>query len=266
MATKKTTRKARTIAPKKVRGNMKPGEIKPLIMAARKAFDFQISLGNTDETFDAWRHRECMEAVQRGGITECNHEDFRPLLSHFQALAGDDGAAFNNAMKTGKTRDNAAPGDTHEARRQLAFTIADRLNAHLHLAQTSAEQLLEEAKEALSIYEPGIPWKQSTGPSAFAKLMQRKAAIEAKDKGPITVGYVVYLVRQKTRRPDLTLGSDWRAGLAERCTVFQLQQILYTVTNRIAATEGLEDRGRNKKQRTTKSKAKRSPKNIDLRW
>ena len=33
----------------KTRGDMKPAEIRPLVIAARKAFDFQTRLGNLDE-------------------------------------------------------------------------------------------------------------------------------------------------------------------------------------------------------------------------
>lgn len=203
-STNRAPRKPTTAAAGKVRGNMKPAEIKPLVVAARKAFDSQSESGLVDHgaTFDAWRHEQCMAAVGKPGITACNHADFQPLLAHFQTLAGDDAAAFRSLMKTGAQTDHAAPGDTLEIRRIFAQQIASAIAAH------------------------------------------------AAGGGQIGVGYVVYLVRQKTRRPDLTLGHDWKSGLADRCTVDQLAQIRNTVINRIAAAEGRgEARTRNKSQR-----------------
>jgi hypothetical protein len=202
---------------KKPRGDMKPTEIKPLVIAARKAFDLQINLGNLDagETFDSWRRAQVMAAVSKPGLTACHHDDFRPLLAHFQCLAGDDAGAFSNLLKSGKPTDHAAPGDTHEARRQRVHTIAELLASH---------------------------------------------------RGPITVGYVVYLVRQKTRRPDLNLGTDWQAGLADRCTRWQLDQILFALQNRINAQEGKgESATRNKSQRS-KPKAPANPDQGESRW
>lgn len=204
-ATRTTARKSAVSSTGGKRGNMKPAEIKPLVMAARKAWDRQSESGLVDdgETFDTWRRRQCMEVVGKSGITACHHDDFRPLLAHFQTLAGDDAAAFNNLMKSGKPTDNAAPGDTHEERRNFANQIADAIDRHA-----------------------------ATG-------------------GKIGVGYVVYLVRQKTRRPDLTLGSDWKSGLADRCTAHQLEQIRNTVINRINAAEGAgAAHTRNKSQRS----------------
>jgi len=244
---------------------MKPAEIKPLIMAARKAFDRQADLGLLDgwENFDAWRHAQCLAAVGKPGLTACNHGDYKPLLAHFQTLAGDDAAAFRTLIKSGQPTDHAAPGDTHEARRILVHQIADALAAHHHLATAPAPQLLQECVDLLANCHPGIPWESTSGPAAFERLLSRKAAIAAKGKGPIGVGYVVYLTRQKTRRPDLTLGKDWQAGLADRCTARQLTQIRDTVINRIAAVEGTgAAKARNKSQRGRKAAAARSPKTL----
>jgi hypothetical protein len=38
--------------------------------------------------FEEWRHRECMMAVERHGLTECRNEDFLPLKAHFIGLLG----------------------------------------------------------------------------------------------------------------------------------------------------------------------------------
>ena len=83
----------------------------------------------------------------------------------------------------------------------------------------------------------------------LAGLHHRNSSIES-GGGPITVGYLIWLTRQKTRRPDLLLGSDWQAGLVDRCTAAQLTQIRVTLINRIAAREGLgSPKTRNKSQR-----------------
>lgn len=223
-----TTRSQRPAAQPKLgtRGNMKPAEIKPLVIAARKAFDVQTEAGLVDdgETFDSWRHRQCMAAVGKPGITACLHDDFRPLLGHFQTLAGDDGSAFASLMKSGRPTDHAAPGDTHEARRNLAHQIAEALAAHAYLATADPASL-------------------------DADQCARRAAIDAKGNS-VGVGYLVSIVRQKTRRPDLHLGTEWQAGLADRCTARQLTEIRSTIVNRIAATEGTgSTRNRNKSQR-----------------
>jgi hypothetical protein len=235
---------------------MKPAEIKPLVIAARKAFDRHAQAGLIDdgETFDSWRHQQCMEAVGKPGITSCNHGDFQPLLAHFQTLAGDDAAAFRTLIKSGKPSDHAMPGDTFEIRRQIVHSISVHLLSHIRLAETPQALLLAEAIGDHHQSQGEIPWEGSASAQAFRALIARKDAIAAKGKGPINVGYLVYLTRQKTRRPDLQLGKDWQSSLAERCTASQLDQIRSTIINRIAAVEGTGDRkARNKSQHRTKA-------------
>jgi hypothetical protein len=266
---KSTSRKTASRTEPKKRGNMSPNEIRPLVMAASKAFKIQEENGLTEpgENFDTWRHRQCMDAVGKPGLTACNHIEFRPLLAHFQTLAGDDARAFQTHMRSGKPTDHAAPGDTHEAREAMVSLIADALAAHMHLANTAEDVLLAEAKSVHEIYQPGVAWQGSATAAACRAMLIRKAAITAKGKGPLTVGYVVYLTRQKTRRPDLTLGKDWKVGLAERCTLRQITQIRDTLVNRISAVEGVgSSQTRNKSQRAPKAKAARDPKEISDRF
>ncbi len=215
MKTKTPSKSPKNSTPK--RGNLSPQEIRPLVMAASKAFKIQEESGLTDsgEDFNTWRHRQCMEAIGKPGITACNHADFRPLLAHFQTLAGEDALAFKTHMRSGQPTDHATPGDTFEARESVVHSIAQALAAQAQLS----------------------------------------------------VGYIVYLVRQKTRRPDLTLGNDWKIGLVQRCTISQLTQIHHTLVNRIAAVEGTgTSQGRNKSQRLKSSKAARSPATISERF
>jgi hypothetical protein len=231
------------------RGNMTPAEIKPLLFHARQAYDAQLAAGVVDDQdFNSWRHEQVMAAVGKPGLTACSHEDFRPLRAHFFTLAGRDSAAFRDLMTSGQPTDHAAPGDTFEARRELAWTIAQALEAHLHLAETTLEDHRAESARTWNLANPGRPFP-GPDPVWLAGLEARKSAIES-GGGPIHAGYLIWLVRQKTRRPDLHLGADWRAGLADRCTVSQLEQIRNTLVNRIAAREGLgTTAGRNKSAR-----------------
>jgi hypothetical protein len=154
-------------------------------------------------------------------------------------------------MQTGKPTDHAAAGDTFETRRILAHQIAECLADHIHLAETSRPDLLAEAVETHYRINQFQPWPGSVSAQEFQKRLDRKSAIEAHGKGAINVGYLIWIVRAKTRRPDLQLGKDWQSALVDRCTVSQLTQIRSTIVNRIAAVEGLgESKSRNKKQRS----------------
>ena len=42
----------------------------------------------TDESFDCWRHRQTMLAVERKGFRECTNEDYLTLKQHFLKLSG----------------------------------------------------------------------------------------------------------------------------------------------------------------------------------
>lgn len=265
-AAKKTARKA--AAPEK-RGNLTKAEITPLVIAARTAYDLQSRLGNVDDQdFNAWRHQQCMAAVGKPGITACYHDHYRPLMAHFQLLAGRDEKAFQNLTTTGQASKQA--GDTHEARRQLAHLILEKLSDHTTLADKPWPDYLAEwqATEAArwTLEFPDEPFP-GIDPLQAHKAHQRREEI-ARNGGPIREGYLVYLIRQKTRRPDLHLGKDLATGLADRCTVTQLTQIRDTLVNRIAAKEGTGDpHKRNRKQSSPRTKAARSPKKLDPpRW
>jgi hypothetical protein len=40
--------------------------------------------------FDAWRRSQCMQAVERPGLSVCRNEDYLPLQAHFLRLLGRD--------------------------------------------------------------------------------------------------------------------------------------------------------------------------------
>jgi len=232
-----TTKKATTKRPAKAaqkprkatsggpRGNMKPTEIRPLAILARQAFDFQISLGNLDADthHDAWRREQVMAAVNKPGLSACDHTDFLPVRAHFALLAGRDEKALDDLVRTGKARDHAAPGDTWENRRQVVHLIREDIGYHVILAETPEADVDPKQR---------AQWK----------------AIQAAG-GPIREGYALAVARNKYKAQPRSIDD-----LTDRLTVRQLEQLLYTIRNRIAAKEGRGERGnRNKSQDKTRA-------------
>jgi hypothetical protein len=213
---------------KKQRGNISTEEIRPLIMAARDAWQFQGSPGS----FDDFRAEEVMTAVGRPGLSSCDHDHFCDLMGHFKLAAGRDDEAMEWFLKGGKNSE-----------RQLAWAISQILSAHLALAHATPEQIAA-----------------TTSPRSLKRRLEKFAALKDHPEGPISFDYLVSIVRDKTRRQDLTLGVDLAASLAERCTVPQLVWIRNTLVNRIAEREGSGlTENRNKSQRSDVAKARRSP-------
>ena len=236
-AAKKAAKPARKVA----KGMMGKEETVPLAIAAREALTYQIHLGNEAEgtDFREWRHAQVREITGKDGLTACAHDDFQPLMRHFQTLAGKDDKAFASAMKEGL-----------EARRQLAHVILTHLRDHVRLADAPWTDLLEDFARD----ERDDKWVN--------KAMDRKLHIEAQG-GPLREGFLIWLVRQKTRRPQLNLGKDLAEGLADRCADKQLKDLLFTLINRINAKEGVGETGRrNRKQASPAEKRRRSPKTL----
>ncbi len=233
----------------------------PLAIAAKQAFDYQAKLGNTEgETAVQWRHAQVKAITGREGLSDCLHDDFRPLMAHFQTLAGLDAEALATELRSGKVRDHGPKDDTHEERERIAHQIRQAFEDHIRLADLSWPQLLDhwtaESKGEWTTFQAGdeasreMPWP-GLDQKFVTRAMDRKIAIEA-GGGPLREGYLVGMARHKTRRPELNLGREIFAGLAERCTAKQLRDILSTYVNRIAAREGVGSTGtRNKKQRAT---------------
>ena len=232
MSTKHTAnragRKPAAGAPQKVRGNISPAEIKPLILEAKAAFAAQVELANIDPAtnFDEWRAVEVEKAVPgRHGISELDSDQFSDAMAHFAELAGHDELALKHRLKSGRVKDHGPEGDTHEKRRQLAHLVMQNLRDHIALAEISIYDLAANTEDT----------------AKYQQLQAARAAILAHPKGAIREGFVVFLARQKTKRPNLTLGSDLEAGLADRLDVPQLLQLLSTLRNRIATREGRAD-------------------------
>ena len=122
---KKAARKP-VAKPVKTRGNISANEIKSLIMAAREAYSAQ----DPGITFDEWRADEVMAAVNKTGITACDHSHYCDLMGHFKTGAGKDGEALGWYLKGSKNTE-----------RQIAWSIAETLAAHIALAHSTVEQV-----------------------------------------------------------------------------------------------------------------------------
>ena len=234
MTTKTTTNKraAKTAhKPRKPgsgpRGNMKPAEIKPLVILARQAFDFQRDLGNLDDAtkFDVWRRDEVMKAVGKPGLSACDHADFRPVRAHFALLCGKDEAALDDLLSSGKTRDHAAPDDTWENRRNVVHLIREAIGFHVIFAETPEAEVVEKQHKELGY------WR----------------SIQA-NGGPIREGYALAVARKKHNLVIRSIDE-----LSDKLTHRQLEQLHYTITNRISAKEGRGKRAnRNRSQEKTR--------------
>jgi hypothetical protein len=214
---------------------MKPAEIQPLIMAAREAFAVQ----DPGCTFDEWRSEQVMESVNLPGLTACDSKHFCQLMGHFKMAAGLEDEALHWFLRDGKNDE-----------RQTAFSIVKTLTEHMALAHTTPTEI-----------------EASTPPRQLKRRLACHEAIKDHPEGPLSFDYLVAIVRDKTRRPDLTLGSDLKTSLAERCTLQQLVQIRYTLVNRIAEREGRGNTAdRNRSQNSDAAKARRSPESVVQRF
>jgi hypothetical protein len=253
---KKAARKAAKPA-KPAKGFMGRKETLPLIMAAREAYAFQLDLDNLDKgtSFDDFRRPIIAELADGAtGFSDCKSVYFRPLMARFKLLAGKDEKALELELRSGKVTSSGAPDDTREAREGVAHEIARRLAEHIRLHDAPWAQLDAEFAE------------QGKDGKWIVKAMERKIALEAAG-GPIREGYLVAIVRQKTRRPDLKLTGDLAAALAERCTVKQLRDLLSTLVNRINAKEGVGTTAkRNRKQAAPQARQERSTKTLAPRF
>lgn len=236
MTAKIARKTAKKKAPAKRKGSLKPTEIRPLIMAAREAYQLQ---GDPDLSFDEWRAEQVMEAVQLPGLSSCDSKHFCALMGHFKMAAGKEDDALHWFLRDGKNRE-----------RQIAWAIIDTLNEHIALAKSTEDEL-----------------KAAVPPRLLKRRLERLQSILDHPEGPLSADYLVAIVRAKTQRPDLTLGPDLVASLAERCNMHQLLGIRNTIVNRISEREG---RGltshRNRSQNSDAAKTRRSPKTMAPRF
>jgi len=229
-----TTKNAKTAArksPKSAKqGNLKSQSRQLLAIKAREAYNHLLSAGVIEDgvSFDDWRKDQVMEAVGLPGISALNGLHFRTVMAHFLALAGQDDKAFRAYATTGRVKDSGPATDTHEAREQWFAMIRNEVAAHVALATTPEAEVLDGDRET---------W----------------ATIQAAG-GPIKEGYVVVVAQNKFGVSRVQM-----ERLLDRLTATQLEQLFYTIRNRIAAREGRPESrdGRNRGQRGSVAKARR---------
>lgn len=100
-----------------------------LCQIARRAFDKLTSNRITGIGFDTWRHDEVERAVGLPGLRACGNGHYRPLCSHFESLAGEDGRALNHllAAATDKSRQIEHGIISELERGNLPITYAEKL-------------------------------------------------------------------------------------------------------------------------------------------
>lgn len=221
---------AKSAAPTKIRGNMDhKREITPLIIVSTEAYNIQ----DPGIPYDQWRREEVQAAVGRGGLSECDHVHFCPLMGHFHAAAGREDVALYWYLRADKNSE-----------RQIAWSIAALLRDHIALATSTVEDLTA-----------------STSPRKLKTILAARDSLLDHPDGPLNFQDLLTIVRGKTRRPGLILDPEnLVASLADRCNALELSQIRFTLTNRRNEREG---RGltsdRNKSQKSLEAKAARSP-------
>ena len=129
---------------------------KDIAIAARRAYDawpereaFEAINAELSRTacFEAWRHVEIRKVVRfTESLRECTQAHYGALLSHFQAMAGDDTAAQRTRARDADNPRRVARYKLEEALRErgleLGYAIAIcRTQNRCELDQASAKQL-----------------------------------------------------------------------------------------------------------------------------
>lgn len=158
-----------------------------------------------------WRHHQVQSLVKRDGLKLCQNSQYLKLLRHFKKLQGKPAMEPSSGGKQ-----SAEGGDTLDRRSQLLALISNDLGHHFRRVQKP-----QDAHEC-------------------------RISEEANKKGgPITPAYLLTTARAKN--PGCTIIDE---GALITLTAAKLEQLLFTVRNRIAAREGRGDaKKRNRKQK-----------------
>jgi hypothetical protein len=191
-------------------GPLSPKQRTALVTEASKTYKMLSDLGLASGGFDNWRHEQVKACVNRAGLTECTNWHYKKLLNHFRALRG------GKAPKPAPARRwSNEGGDTPERREQIILQIARELGHH-----------------ARRVENPQTPADIAAAAAATLK------------GGLITEDYMMAIARGKN--PSATL---YESGCLITLTAAKLEQLLWTLRNRIAAREGRgKTANRNKNQ------------------
>lgn len=159
------------------RGRLSPRQLGVLISLARDAYAATMDTFPPAESFDDWRHRQCMLVVERQGFRACRNEDYLSLRAHFLRLAGRDAEAAEAEIR-------AASEDHRHAR--YAY---DRAVSAAARAFAAARAVGKDAPEDADAYargwlanRHGVTLATATDQQlhSAAYLLRRKAGLVAK--------------------------------------------------------------------------------------
>lgn len=197
-------------APAKGERPLSARQLKSLVTEANKTHRALRQMGVVTDCFEDWRHAQVWACVRREGLTKCLGSHYKKLLNHFRALRG----APTSGADTGK-RQSREGGDTLQRREQLMHAMAAELGHHARRVENPQTE-------------------QET----------RLAAIASMKGGVINEAYLMTIAKAKNPGQPLADVGDLIKLPASR-----LEQLFYTLRNRIAAREGRgETKNRNKNQ------------------
>lgn len=200
-------------AHKPVKGErpLSAAQLKALVTEASRSHRALRQMGVVTDSFDDWRHAQVWACVRREGLTKCLGSHYSKLLAHFRSLRGAPSAAA-----AGGGRQSREGGDTLQRREQVIYQLGQELALHARIVENPANE--EEVKLAAHASMKG---------------------------GVIGEEYLMAIAKAKNPGQPLVDTADLIKLPASR-----LEQLLYTLRNRIAAREGRGDaKNRNKRQR-----------------
>jgi hypothetical protein len=181
-----------------------------LVMEAQKTHRMLSRMSLVTDTFEDWRHAEVYKCVRREGLSKCQNTHYKKLLVHFRSLRGESTVGTDAGKKWSREG-----GDTEERRTQLIHQIAHELGSH-----------------ARRVDKP------------MTEQESRIAAHAIQKGGAIGESYLMAIAKGKN--PGHTLHDP---GCLIKLPASRLEQLLFTLRNRIAAREGRgESKNRNKGQ------------------
>lgn len=73
-------------------------EKRELAILSRRAWE---KLGRPGESFDAWRHQQCMLCCERSGLRQARHEDYNYIRAHMLRILGAERQARQAIVRAG---------------------------------------------------------------------------------------------------------------------------------------------------------------------
>lgn len=186
-------------------------QLTTLAIEANKTHRVLSNMGITTDTADDWRHEQVRACVRKEGLSQCSSSHYRKLLIHFRSLRGETTMGSDGGKKW-----SHEGGDTEERRCQLIGALARELGEHARRVEKPAT--IEES---------------------------RLAAYAVTKGGALGEAYLMAMA--KAKNPGQSLED---VGCLIKLPASRLEQLLWTLRNRIASREGRGDSSkRNKGQK-----------------